>query len=189
MEKTTCLFNANGLSPSIPVGKLWVSSLTSKGNGSFLIMRRHFANSSPHLCSPVTNSCHCSPEYYGPTCTSKYNDCERGSRELCVHGICEDLIRQTANEVGHCTREVLFGWGELSKGSQRPWRPHQQFLVNQTSSSTQGPEDAMLPRPWDSGRTWVTLVLRRPQNCILRTLGYPLVLETKCRWTESLTYP
>lgn len=48
----------------------------------------------------VTNSCHCSPETHGPQCTSKYDDCEAGSQALCVHGICEDLVRVQAGEVG-----------------------------------------------------------------------------------------
>ncbi|KAM5338742.1 cubilin [Glossophaga mutica] len=37
--------------------------------------------------------CLCSPETHGPQCASKYNDCEGGSKALCVHGICEDLVR------------------------------------------------------------------------------------------------
>ncbi|XP_021504160.1 cubilin isoform X2 [Meriones unguiculatus] len=37
--------------------------------------------------------CDCTPDTYGPLCASKYNDCEQGSRQLCKHGICEDLVR------------------------------------------------------------------------------------------------
>ncbi|XP_015441120.1 cubilin isoform X1 [Pteropus alecto] len=43
-------------------------------------------------------SCHCSPETHGPQCASKYDDCEAGSQVLCVHGICEDLVRVQAGE-------------------------------------------------------------------------------------------
>nr|XP_044991063.1 cubilin [Jaculus jaculus] len=43
-------------------------------------------------------SCHCTPETYGPQCASKYNDCEGGSKERCVHGICEDLDREQPNQ-------------------------------------------------------------------------------------------
>ncbi|XP_005387022.1 PREDICTED: cubilin [Chinchilla lanigera] len=39
-------------------------------------------------------SCTCKPDTYGPQCAFRYNDCERGSKELCVHGVCEDLERQ-----------------------------------------------------------------------------------------------
>ncbi|XP_003786834.1 cubilin [Otolemur garnettii] len=39
-------------------------------------------------------SCHCSPDTYGPQCASKYDDCEGGSKALCIHGICEDLVRE-----------------------------------------------------------------------------------------------
>ncbi|XP_023561215.1 cubilin [Octodon degus] len=39
-------------------------------------------------------SCICKPDTYGPHCSFRYNDCEGGSKELCVHGICEDLERQ-----------------------------------------------------------------------------------------------
>ncbi|XP_035298709.1 cubilin isoform X2 [Cricetulus griseus] len=37
--------------------------------------------------------CECTPDTYGPQCASKYNDCEQGSKQLCKHGICEDLER------------------------------------------------------------------------------------------------
>ncbi|PNI30498.1 CUBN isoform 2, partial [Pan troglodytes] len=43
-------------------------------------------------------SCHCPPETYGPQCASKYDDCEGGSVARCVHGICEDLMREQAGE-------------------------------------------------------------------------------------------
>uniref|UniRef100_A0A8C0RW72 Cubilin n=1 Tax=Canis lupus familiaris TaxID=9615 RepID=A0A8C0RW72_CANLF len=43
-------------------------------------------------------SCLCSPETHGPQCASKYDDCEGGSKALCVHGICEDLVRVKADE-------------------------------------------------------------------------------------------
>ncbi|XP_006159809.2 LOW QUALITY PROTEIN: cubilin [Tupaia chinensis] len=43
-------------------------------------------------------SCHCLPETYGPQCASKYNDCEGGSKKRCVHGICEDLVREQAGQ-------------------------------------------------------------------------------------------
>uniref|UniRef100_A0A8C5UZ61 Cubilin n=1 Tax=Microcebus murinus TaxID=30608 RepID=A0A8C5UZ61_MICMU len=43
-------------------------------------------------------SCQCSPDTYGPQCASKYNDCEGGSKALCVHGICEDLVREQVGE-------------------------------------------------------------------------------------------
>ncbi|XP_040824205.1 cubilin [Ochotona curzoniae] len=39
-------------------------------------------------------SCRCTPETYGPQCASKYNDCQTGSKDRCVHGICEDLDRE-----------------------------------------------------------------------------------------------
>ncbi|XP_024431584.2 cubilin [Desmodus rotundus] len=42
--------------------------------------------------------CLCSPETHGPQCASKYNDCEGGSKALCVHGICEDLVRVKPGE-------------------------------------------------------------------------------------------
>uniref|UniRef100_U3KLX7 Cubilin n=1 Tax=Oryctolagus cuniculus TaxID=9986 RepID=U3KLX7_RABIT len=39
-------------------------------------------------------SCQCTPETYGPQCASKYDDCQAGSKDRCVHGICEDLDRE-----------------------------------------------------------------------------------------------
>lgn len=51
------------------------------------------------LCSYVTNRCTCTPDTYGPQCEFRYNDCEGGSKELCVHGVCEDLERQQARVV------------------------------------------------------------------------------------------
>ncbi|XP_001377380.2 cubilin [Monodelphis domestica] len=39
-------------------------------------------------------SCTCKPDNYGPQCASVYNDCHGGSKELCVHGICENLERE-----------------------------------------------------------------------------------------------
>ncbi|XP_036916668.1 cubilin [Sturnira hondurensis] len=42
--------------------------------------------------------CLCSPETHGPQCASTYNDCEGGSQALCVHGICEDLVRVSPGE-------------------------------------------------------------------------------------------
>ncbi|XP_037366570.1 cubilin isoform X2 [Talpa occidentalis] len=57
-------------------------------------------------------SCHCSPETYGPQCASKYNDCEGGSKALCVHGICEDLVRtQTGEPKYSCICDA--GWTSL----------------------------------------------------------------------------
>ncbi|KAM9673713.1 cubilin [Trichechus inunguis] len=38
--------------------------------------------------------CICSPDTYGPQCASRYDDCEEGSKDRCVHGICEDLVRE-----------------------------------------------------------------------------------------------
>ncbi|XP_058537778.1 cubilin isoform X1 [Neofelis nebulosa] len=53
--------------------------------------------------------CLCSPETHGPQCASRYNDCEGGSKALCVHGICEDLVRVQAGEPMYsCICDV--GW-------------------------------------------------------------------------------
>uniref|UniRef100_A0A671G3G5 Cubilin n=1 Tax=Rhinolophus ferrumequinum TaxID=59479 RepID=A0A671G3G5_RHIFE len=63
-------------------------------------------------------SCQCSPETHGPQCESKYNDCEGGSKALCVHGICEDLVRVQAGEVGplrNCICDA--GWTSLHDDS------------------------------------------------------------------------
>uniref|UniRef100_A0A452U8T7 Cubilin n=1 Tax=Ursus maritimus TaxID=29073 RepID=A0A452U8T7_URSMA len=54
-------------------------------------------------------SCLCSPETHGPQCASRYDDCDRGSKELCVHGICEDLVRVQAGQPKYsCICEA--GW-------------------------------------------------------------------------------
>lgn len=47
----------------------------------------------------MTNRCDCTPDTYGPQCESKYNDCEQGSKQLCKHGICEDLERVQHGQV------------------------------------------------------------------------------------------
>uniref|UniRef100_A0A671G8C4 Cubilin n=1 Tax=Rhinolophus ferrumequinum TaxID=59479 RepID=A0A671G8C4_RHIFE len=61
-------------------------------------------------------SCQCSPETHGPQCESKYNDCEGGSKALCVHGICEDLVRVQAGEPKYsCICDA--GWTSLHDDS------------------------------------------------------------------------
>lgn len=47
----------------------------------------------------MINRCDCTPDTYGPQCASKYNDCEQGSKQLCKHGICEDLERVQHGQV------------------------------------------------------------------------------------------
>ncbi|KAM6162076.1 cubilin isoform 2-T2 [Erethizon dorsatum] len=57
-------------------------------------------------------SCTCKPDTYGPQCGFRYNDCEGGSKELCVHGVCEDLERQQAGTRNYtCICEA--GWTSL----------------------------------------------------------------------------
>ncbi|XP_004860031.1 cubilin [Heterocephalus glaber] len=57
-------------------------------------------------------SCTCKPDTYGPQCGLRYNDCEGGSKELCVHGVCEDLERQQAGTRNYtCICEA--GWTSL----------------------------------------------------------------------------
>lgn len=55
------------------------------------------------LCSYFTFllfiSCTCTPEWYGPHCTSRYDDCAGGGQDLCVHGVCIDSDRVNPNEV------------------------------------------------------------------------------------------
>ncbi|KAK2500364.1 hypothetical protein MC885_017347 [Smutsia gigantea] len=42
-------------------------------------------------------------------CASRYNDCDGGSEARCVHGICEDLVRERAGEPKYsCICDV--GW-------------------------------------------------------------------------------
>nr|XP_023417709.1 cubilin [Cavia porcellus] len=53
--------------------------------------------------------CTCTPDTYGPQCEFRYNDCEGGSKELCVHGVCEDLERQQAR-VRNYTCICEAGW-------------------------------------------------------------------------------
>lgn len=48
------------------------------------------------------SSCNCLPEWHGPHCTSRYDDCAGGSQDLCVHGVCIDSDRVTPNEVIMC---------------------------------------------------------------------------------------
>ncbi|KAM4689065.1 cubilin [Discoglossus pictus] len=43
--------------------------------------------------TPGSYSCSCTPEWYGPQCTSMYDDCKLDSLNLCVHGICIDSDR------------------------------------------------------------------------------------------------
>ncbi|KAG2458577.1 CUBN protein, partial [Polypterus senegalus] len=38
-------------------------------------------------------SCECTPEWYGPHCTSRYDDCQGSSQALCDHGLCIDSDR------------------------------------------------------------------------------------------------
>ncbi|NP_445784.3 cubilin precursor [Rattus norvegicus] len=53
--------------------------------------------------------CDCTPDTYGPQCASKYNDCEQGSKQLCKHGICEDLQRVHHGQPNfHCICDA--GW-------------------------------------------------------------------------------
>lgn len=54
-----------------------------------------------------SSSCNCLPEWYGPHCTSRYDDCAGGSQDLCVHGLCIDSDRVTPNEVIIC-ESLLF---------------------------------------------------------------------------------
>ncbi|XP_010605410.1 cubilin [Fukomys damarensis] len=57
-------------------------------------------------------SCTCRPDTYGPQCALRYNDCERGSKELCVHGVCEDLERQQTGTLNYtCICDA--GWTSL----------------------------------------------------------------------------
>ncbi|XP_058153894.1 cubilin [Dasypus novemcinctus] len=54
-------------------------------------------------------SCRCPPEAFGPQCASTYDDCVGGSRLLCAHGVCEDLVRVRAGEPRYrCVCEA--GW-------------------------------------------------------------------------------
>lgn len=50
------------------------------------------------------SSCNCLPEWYGPHCTSRYDDCAGGNQDLCVHGMCIDSDRVTPDEVIICDR-------------------------------------------------------------------------------------
>ncbi|XP_041486764.1 cubilin isoform X1 [Microtus oregoni] len=59
--------------------------------------------------------CDCTPDTYGPQCASKYNDCEQGSKQLCKHGICEDLERvQHGQPNFHCLCDA--GWTTTPNG-------------------------------------------------------------------------
>ncbi|XP_059827436.1 cubilin [Hypanus sabinus] len=61
-------------------------------------------------------SCTCTPEWYGPQCTSKHDDCQDGLQTKCEHGICIDLNRVQPNKTKyHCICEA--GWSQSTAGS------------------------------------------------------------------------
>ncbi|KAL2085662.1 hypothetical protein ACEWY4_018982 [Coilia grayii] len=45
-----------------------------------------------------SDHCTCPAEWYGPHCTSRYDDCAGGGQDLCEHGVCIDSDRVTPNE-------------------------------------------------------------------------------------------
>lgn len=76
------------------LGLQWGTFLTY-ANRQLLVLKAQTLT----LCSCMTNRCDCTPDTYGPQCESKYNDCEQGSKQLCKHGICEDLERVQHGQV------------------------------------------------------------------------------------------
>uniref|UniRef100_W5MX16 Cubilin n=1 Tax=Lepisosteus oculatus TaxID=7918 RepID=W5MX16_LEPOC len=51
-----------------------------------------------NMSALFSSRCNCPPEWYGPHCTSRYDDCEGGSQDLCEHGICIDSDRVIPNQ-------------------------------------------------------------------------------------------
>ncbi|KAK7823853.1 hypothetical protein U0070_020524, partial [Myodes glareolus] len=92
------------------LGLQWGTFLTD-ANRQLLVLKAQTLT----LCSCMTNRCDCTPDTYGPQCESKYNDCEQGSKQLCKHGICEDLERvQHGQPNFHCLCDA--GWTTTPNG-------------------------------------------------------------------------
>ncbi|XP_038652379.1 cubilin [Scyliorhinus canicula] len=61
-------------------------------------------------------SCTCTPEWHGPHCTFKYDDCQGGSRAPCEHGTCIDSERVQLNQPKYqCICDV--GWTQTAASS------------------------------------------------------------------------
>lgn len=69
-----------------------------------VLIKSHIINHS--LSPPSICSCTCPAEWFGPHCTSRYDDCAGGGQDLCEHGVCIDSDRVTPNQVKTTTTKT-----------------------------------------------------------------------------------